>query len=297
MKVLVLGGSGMLGHKIWQRFAPQFETYVTLRKDPSIYGRLGLFDETRVLSGLAAENVDAFGEVLDRIRPNVVINCIGIVKQDPAANDAVASITINSLFPHRLARSCRIVGARLIHLSTDCVFSGAKGKYAETDAPDAGDLYGRSKLLGEVRGEGCLTIRTSMIGRELEGSHGLLEWFLSQQGGRVPGYRKAVFSGFTTLALADLLAKVISDYPELNGLRHVAADPINKYDLLSLIKESYQLEIEIEPNETFVCDRSLDGSHFRAETGIVAPPWPEMIESMRNDPTNYNEWRRANAAR
>jgi dTDP-4-dehydrorhamnose reductase len=287
----------MLGHKLWQTFAPRFDTFVTFRRPPARYARLGLFDESRALGGVAAEDFDSVARAFDRARPEAVVNCVGVVKQDAAAKDPVASITVNALFPHLLARLSRERGARLVHLSTDCVFSGRAGGYAESDRADAEDLYGRTKLLGEVAGENCLTVRTSMIGRELEGAQGLLEWFLSQRGGRVRGFKRAVFSGFTTQALAGLLAEVLSEHPGLSGVWHAAADPINKFDLLSLVNEMYGLRVEIEPDESFTCDRSLDGSRFRAATGLGAPPWPEMIRRMRDDATPYDELRRVHAER
>ncbi len=296
-RVLILGGSGMLGHKLWQTLAPRFDTYVTFRRDPGAYARFALFDEARSLGGVSAENFHSVERVAASVRPDVIINCIGIVKQDAAAKDPLASITVNALFPHRLAQLARAAGARLVHLSTDCVFSGREGNYVETSAPDAGDLYGRTKLLGEVEGDNCLTVRTSMIGRELEGAHGLLEWFLNQDGKRVRGFKRAVFSGFTTPALADTLARIVAEHAELSGVWHVAAKPINKFDLLSLIKEIYGLSVEIEPDESFVCDRSLDDTRFREATGFDAPAWPEMIERMRDDPTPYDEFRRVHADR
>src|SRR4051794_30043428 len=274
MKVLILGGSGMLGHKLWQRFSERFDAYVTFRGAASAYARAGLFDLARSIGGVSAQDFDSIARAFAAVRPRAVVNCIGIVKQDASAKDPLTSIAVNSLFPHRLAQLARAAGARLIHLSTDCVFSGRAGNYDESARTDAEDLYGRAKLLGEVEGEGCLTVRTSMIGRELSGAHGLLEWFLSQEGGRVRGFRRAVFSGFTTRALADLLARVVAEHKSLSGVWHAAADPVNKFELLSLIKEAYGLSVEIEPDDEFVCDRSLDGSRFRAETGIAALPWP-----------------------
>ena len=297
MKVLILGGAGMLGHKLWQIFTPRFDTHVTFRKSFAAYAGLGIYDPSRALGGITAEDSEGIKRALDLVQPDVVVNCIGIVKQDAKASDPVASITVNALFPHRLAQTCRDAGARLIHLSTDCVFSGRKGNYSEDETPDADDLYGRTKLLGEVGSDGCLTIRTSMIGRELEGSHGLVEWFLAQEGKRVRGFKGAVFTGFTTEALAEVLAKVISDHPALSGVWHVASEAINKLDLLSLIKKTYKLTVNIEPDETFLCNRSLDGSRFRQKVGIVAPSWPEMIRRMREDSTSYDELRRVHAAR
>jgi dTDP-4-dehydrorhamnose reductase len=289
---MLLGGSGMLGHKLWQTLGQEFNIYVTFRGLATTYDGNEPFDRSQALSDVAADNFGSVARAVEQAQPNVVINCIGIVKQDVAAKDPVTSITVNSLFPHRLAQLCRSSEARLIHLSTDCVFSGRRGNYSEQDIPDPIDLYGRSKLLGEVTGEGCLTIRTSMIGRELKGTHGLIEWFLSQRGGRVRGFKNAIFSGFTTQALADVITKIILAHSGLSGLWHVAADPISKFDLLTLVKQTYGLNIEIEPDEDFLCDRSLDGSRFREETGIRAPSWPEMIEQLRSDPTPYETIRK-----
>jgi len=287
----------MLGHKLWQVFSPRFDTYVTFRRSASTYTGNELFDHLRAISNVSAVDFETVSRAVDQVRPDVVVNGIGIVKQDAAAKDPVASISVNALFPHRLAAVCGEVGARLIHLSTDCVFSGQKGNYSETDSPDPEDLYGRSKLLGELIGENCLTVRTSMIGHELEGSHGLLEWLLSQNGGRVRGFKRAVFSGFVTPALAQTLARIIIEYPRLSGIRHVASQAINKFDLLSLVKNVYELNVEIEPDETVACDRSLDGSLFEHETGIRAPSWPEMIVQMHEDARVYDQLRRVDAAR
>lgn len=281
----------MLGHKLWQTLAGRCDAYVTLRQSPGAYTRFGIFDLSRAASHVSVEDFDSVVRVFASVHPEVVVNCVGIVKQDAAAKDALLNISVNALFPHRLAQLCQAAGARLIHMSTDCVFSGRKGHYAEGDAADAEDLYGRTKLLGEVDGGGCLTLRTSMIGRELQGSHGLIEWFLSQQGRKVRGFRRAVFSGFTTDALSQIIADIIEARHDLEGVYHVAAAPITKFDLLSLVREVYGLDIEIEPEETFVCDRSLNDERFRCATGFVPPSWREMIEGMRADATPYEEIR------
>jgi dTDP-4-dehydrorhamnose reductase len=287
----------MLGHKLFEVFAPLFETYVTFRGEVASYSVYDIFDASRSFGAIHSEDFESVQRAMGEVRPDVVVNCIGIVKQDAAAQDAVASISVNALFPHRVARACSEIGARLIHLSTDCVFAGLRGHYQEDDPPDAKDLYGRTKLLGEVAGENCLTLRTSMIGRELNGSHGLLEWFLSQADGSVRGFKRAIFSGFTTRALAETIAELITRYPDLSGLRHLAAQPISKFDLLCLIRDIYKIDIEIEPDEAFFCDRSLDDSRIRMETSIRVPSWPEMIEQMRADTKPYDEIRRVHAAR
>ncbi|HJP95004.1 MAG TPA: SDR family oxidoreductase [Pyrinomonadaceae bacterium] len=296
MRVLILGASGMLGHKVWQHFAKRFDTYASFRQSSSYYARFGIFDSTR-LGHVSAEDFDSVVRAVERVGPDAVINCIGIVKQDAAAKDAIKSIGVNALFPHRLAHLCGASGVRLVHLSTDCVFSGRRGNYAESDEPDATDLYGRTKLLGETDYDNCLTIRTSMIGRELQGAQGLIEWFLREAaaGHRVRGFKRAVFSGLTTTALAQVIADLLVDQPQLSGVWHVAADAINKFDLLSLVKKIYGLDIEIEPDESVFCDRSLDASRFRAATGFTPAAWPEMIEQMRQDETPYEQLRRTDA--
>lgn len=291
-RVLILGGSGMLGHKLWQTLSPRFDTFATFRRAPGSYRSLEIFDEARMLGGIRAEDFETVERAFAIVKPEVVINCIGVVKQDAAAKDPVTSITVNSLFPHRLAELCGDAGARLIHISTDCVFSGQKGNYNEADAPDASDLYGRTKLLGEVRAGNCLTMRTSMIGRELSGAHGLLEWFLGQAGQRVRGFKRAAFSGFTTGTLSKIIGDVIEKHPALRGIYHVAAEPITKFDLLSLVNEIYGLKVQIDEDEALICDRSLDGKRFRSATGFVPPSWPEMIEIMKHDPTPYEILRR-----
>jgi len=285
----------MLGHKLWQVFASRFDTYVTLHRGFNSYKQYRLFDKARSIDHVSAEDFDSVARAITEFKPDVVVNCIGIVKQAEAARDPLTSIEVNSLFPHRLARLCRTKGIRLIHISTDCVFSGHKGDYKESDLSDAEDLYGRTKALGEVSYKGCLTIRTSMIGRELETSNGLIEWFLNQEDKTISGYKKSVFSGFTTNALAEIIAGIITKNPELHGVWHVASEPISKFELLSLVKQVYGLNIRIEPDETVVCDRSLNSERFRKVTGFVPPTWHDMIEQMYQDPTPYSELRRHHA--
>ena len=287
----------MLGHKLWQIFSRRFDTYVTLRRNFGAYKSYGLFDPNRSLDHVSAEKFESVVRAIDAVRPEVVVNCIGIVKQSEAAKDPLLSIEVNALFPHRLAQVCQEKGIRLIHMSTDCVFSGRKGNYGEDDLSDAEDLYGRTKFLGEVGYKNCLTIRTSMIGRELETSHGLIEWFLGQEGKTISGYSRAIFSVFTTNALAEIIATIIDRQTQLHGLWHVASAPISKYDLLSLVREVYGLNIRIEPDEAVICDRSLNAERFRQATGFVAPPWYDMIEQMYRDPTPYSELRRPHANR
>jgi len=296
MRVLILGASGMLGHKLWQGFQDRFETWGTVRSSYHKYARFSLFDPGRLLGGVSASDFDTVVRGFETIQPGVVVNAIGVIKQLPAAQDPIASIEVNALFPHRLAQVCRARGARLIHISTDCVFSGRKGMYKEEDAPDAEDMYGRSKLLGEVSEPNCLTLRTSLVGRELETSHGLVEWFLSNRGQCVQGYTNAIWSGFPTVILAKVIADIIDRHRELSGVYHVSSDPITKYELLCLLRNTYQVPVEIERFPDVSVDRSLDSSRFRAATGYVPPLWPEMVQAMAGDTTPYEAWRRVHAS-
>lgn len=291
MRVLILGASGMLGHKVWQVLRDRHEVHAAAREGWAAWERFGLFVANQFHGGLEAGNPDSILQVVDAVRPELVVNCVGIVKQVPAATDPVASLTVNALFPHRVAAACQATGARLIQISTDCVFSGRKGGYTEADVPDAEDLYGRSKLLGEVTTAGALTLRTSIIGRELSRQSGLLEWFLANRKKRVRGYTNAIFSGFTTQSLAEILAWVIADQPTLAGLYHVASEPISKYSLLTKISKAFGLETEVEPYDEHRCDRSLDASRFRTATGWQPPSWDAMIEVLAGDPTPYDKWR------
>ena len=290
-RVLILGAGGMLGHKLCQQFRNRFDTWATVRSSPSNYSKFELLDEARLMGGVDAANLDSVMRAVATVQPDVVINCVGIIKQLAAAKDPIASLTINSLFPHRLALLCRSAGIRMMHISTDCVFSGRKGMYSEDDPSDAEDLYGRSKFLGEVSAEGSLTLRTSIIGRELETISGLVEWFLSNRGGHVRGFTKAIYSGFTTLALADIMAELIESWPHLSGVYQVSSEPIDKYALLLMLRDAFGIDIEVEPYADFVIDRSLDSSHFRSTTKLALPTWQAMIQTLAQDTTPYDRWR------
>ena len=292
MRVLILGGAGMLGHKLWQGLRDRFDVFVTVRRLSPYYSRFGLFDPQRLMGKIDVRRSEDLLAAFAWSQPDVVINAIGIIKQRKESADPLLSLEINSLFPHRLALACRARGARLIHISTDCVFSGKDGVYIEDSVSDATDLYGRTKYLGEVSGEGVLTLRTSLIGREMETRFSLLEWFLSQKNKRCRGFSRAIFSGLTTLVFANILADVIQKHPGLNGLYHVSGHPISKYDLLRLINEIYDLRVVIEKDPEFVCDRSLDSTRFQQAIGWRPAEWQSMVLQMRADSTLYDAWAR-----
>ncbi len=280
MKALVIGASGMLGNAMMRVLSEGagWEVHGTLRS-PAVRRWFASDIAARLHDGIDVDDQDALVEIFGRLRPQLVVNCVGHVKQVENAEQPLHAIPINALLPHRLAKLCELAQARLIHISTDCVFTGSRGQYRESDFPDALDLYGRTKLLGEVDAPYALTLRTSIIGHELQSAHGLIEWFLAQQGS-CKGYTRAIFSGLPTVVLAGVIRDVVAPRTDLHGVYHLAAQPIAKYDLLRLVAQIYGKQIDIIPDDQLQIDRSLDGSRFREATGYVAPDWPELIRIM-----------------
>jgi len=292
VRVLVLGGEGMLGHQVCRRLRDRFEVWATYREDPAPWLRYGDVAPERALGDVDAMDFATVAAALDVVRPAAVINCIGIVKQRDEAQMAVPSITINSLLPHRLADACGALDARLLHVTTDCVFSGAKGSYTEEDVPDPLDLYGRSKLLGEVDRDGCLSIRTSIIGWEVMASASLLEWFAGQRGRTVKGFTRSIYSGLSTIDLADTMGWLLEEHPDLSGLYQVASEPIDKCRLLEMLRDAIRWhDITIVPDDSFFCDRSLVAARFAAATGWRSPSWEDMIVRLAEAWPTYATWR------
>jgi dTDP-4-dehydrorhamnose reductase len=294
MKIVVLGAAGMLGHKMFQRLRERYPgTVATARENVRVrpLDRVDLLQGEDVIPGVDAMNVGRLGELLSRLKPDFVVNCVGIIKQRDEARTAIPCIAINALLPHQLEALASGWGGRVIPFSTDCVFDGRRGRYTEEDASTAEDLYGKSKSLGEVASDHALTLRTSIIGRELVEFRSLLEWFLAQKGKTISGFTKVVYSGVTTNYLADLVGDLIQEHPSLSGLYQVVGPAISKYDLLLLLKEAYGLDTEIVPDDREVTDRSMLGDKFFNATGYMPPAWPELISKLASDPTPYDKWR------
>jgi len=277
----------MLGNAIFTEFLKDqntFNVFGTIRSN--YYKKYFAGSEARVLESSAGD-LNSVAHCFDLVQPDVVINCIGLVKQLDAAHDPAQAIAINSLFPHQLNSLCKSYECRLIHFSTDCVFSGNKGGYVETDTPDCHDLYGRSKLLGEILdSDNALTLRTSIIGHELEGSHSLLNWFLSQEGS-VKGFNRAYFSGLPTNEVARVLKTFIIPNVGLHGLYHLSVDRISKFDLLKIISSTYDKKIAINPSDDVVIDRSLDSTLFKQKTGYEPLNWGALIQEMYHSHSKF----------
>ncbi len=282
-EVVVLGAGGMLGHKMFQRLQESFPGTIGMARNSSAVGLI----PGEWITGIDAADFAGLAATLRRIRPAFVVNCIGIIKQRPEAQDPAQAITINALLPHRLASLCQEWGGKLIHFSTDCVFSGTRGNYSEQDPCDAGDLYGQTKSLGEVRSGNALTLRTSIIGRELSGQRSLLEWFLAQRGGTVHGFSRVIWSGVTTNHAAWLVSEILRRHAGLCGLYQVAGRPVSKHDLLCMLRRAYSLNVEIVPDGTEVSDRSMCGDRLRRAIGYTAPSWDELTAELAGDATPY----------
>lgn len=294
MRVLILGGNGMLGHKLVQQLKTDFSVSATFRRSPSGQPYSDLYNGIQTIDKVEANDFSTVESAIAASDPDVVINAIGVIKQLAGSKDVIQSLTVNSLLPQRLSDLAQKHGFRLIHISTDCVFDGEAGGYTETDVPNALDLYGQSKHWGEVSGPNCLTLRTSIIGRELGSSHSLVDWFLSNRGKQVSGYSNAIYSGFPTIVFADIIRDLITNFVELTGLFQVSSEPINKFDLLGLVNSAFDAGVDIQRYDEFRIDRSLNSTSFRSATGFVPMSWPEMIERMAADTTPYDKWKQKN---
>jgi dTDP-4-dehydrorhamnose reductase len=282
MRILILGGDGMLGHQLLKSLSGRHEIKVTLRQNQGAYQAGALFFEGNSFFGIDVRSLERLTEVCAEFRPEVIINAVGIVKQRPTAKESIPSLEINSLLPHRLAVLCKAMGARLIHLSTDCVFSGKKGSYQESDPSDAEDLYGKTKYLGELHENHCLTLRTSIIGRELSRKKSLFEWFMAQKR-TVSGFSRALYNGFTTIEMARIIDLMLVQHPEASGVWQVSSEPIDKCTLLKLFREKTGKDVEIIADKSFVCDRTLDSTRFRTAFAYTPPAWDAMISELAKE--------------
>ncbi|MBW3595869.1 MAG: SDR family oxidoreductase [Planctomycetes bacterium] len=289
MRCLIVGGDGMLGHQLLLSWRGRYETRVTLRGGLAQYLHYGLFSPENAYGNVEVRDTERLLEILSEFRPDAVVNAVGIIKQRSAAKAAIPSLEVNALFPHRLNLLCRMVGARLVHISTDCVFSGRRGNYREEEPADAEDLYGLSKYLGEVSEPPAVTLRSSIIGLELKGKQSLIEWFLAQRGG-IRGFTRAVYTGVTTAEMARVIEHVLVEHPQLNGVWQVASEPINKYDLLCKLSALLgRQDVVIEPDDALQCDRSLCGDAFSRETGYAPPSWDQMLQEL-SDAIQQRRW-------
>lgn len=284
MKVIVLGANGMIGHRLTYDMASfGHDVWAGSRKQNRNLEKLKSLSTFNIFYEEKMTDMSALSNHLREIKPDVIINALGIVKQNPLSLNADVVYQVNSIFPQQLGLLCQDFGIRLIQLSTDCIFDGKKGNYTEADIPDPEDHYGKSKYLGEVRDlDNVLTIRSSTVGHELNSKKGLLEWFLNSTG-NVKGFQGALYSGFTTKEFSKILHRVVLPNKNLKGLYHIASPTISKFDLLQLFKKSFKKEIQIDTDHTTIIKRNLDDSKFRKMTGFVPQSWEQMVIELAQD--------------
>ena len=291
MKVIVLGASGLIGHKLFEKLSLRFETYGTLRLKREEYENDFFKDYDNFIDQIDVHDFDNLIKNLNRVNPDVILNCVGITKRKDEINLPLESIYVNSLFPHKLLSWAISNNKRLIHFSTDCVFTGKEGNYTELSLTNAEDVYGRTKALGEVNYKNGLTIRSSFIGRELSTNSELLEWFLSNTTESINGFKNALYSGVSTIFLAKTIGDIVEFYPELYGLRQLSVKkPISKHDLLIIAKDKFNKRVDIVAEEEFQIDASLNGDLLRKEISYGNPNWTDMMEELAADNRYYKSY-------
>lgn len=275
MKVIILGAGGMFGHVLFTESKKKFETIGTVNTSH--------FTSDGVLVHVNVFHLEQVKKIITEFKPQIVVNAVGVTKQSKMMGEENLPLYLNAQFPHLLLTLAHQYKFKVLHISTDCVFSGKKGSYTEDDQPDPVDLYGKTKLDGEINDPHSLTLRTSIIGHEIRTQNGLVEWFLHQSN-HCKGYKKAIFSGFPTIVLTDFLLNKI--FPAMldgmSGLYNFSTDAINKFDLLNLIAHTYGKKITIEPDSSLVVDRSLDSSVFKTKMNFSTPDWETMIKNMHS---------------
>ncbi|TRX40139.1 dTDP-4-dehydrorhamnose reductase family protein [Flavobacterium restrictum] len=278
MRILILGVSGLIGHKLLQDLKKDFEIYATLHRAKSDYGDLPLFSEKNIIENIDVLDYEVLKGVLFAVNPDVILNCVGITKRKINTDNFLDVLMVNSVFPHKLARWAKKNKKRVIHFSTDCVFDGKKGNYDETSLTNAEDLYGRTKALGEINYSHTLTIRSSFIGQELFDKTELLDWFLSQEGKTINGFKKVLYSGVSTQFMASVVKNILLNFPDLSGLYQLAPEnAIPKYELLSIAKEAFKVSVTINADEKYVHLPTLDGSKLKNAMDLKIPSWKEMM--------------------
>ena len=292
-RILILGASGLIGHKLFERLSDRFgAVYGTLHRTRDCFSETGLFETDRIIDSVVVHDFDKLRGVMHSVRPDVVLNCVGITKRRPEVQIPLEAITVNALLPHRLADWGQKNNARVIHFSTDCVFDGALGDYDEQSHTTATDEYGQTKALGEIRYDHSLTIRSSFIGRELDVFSELLEWFLQQNGKTIKGFTNALYTGVSTIVMSQVVGDIIESHPDINGLHQLSSpEAISKFDLLCLARDAFKMDVEIVPESDFVCKASLNGELLRNKMNLKVPSWQEMLAELASE-TMYDKIKR-----
>jgi dTDP-4-dehydrorhamnose reductase len=289
MRILILGGNGMIGHKMYQMISKvHMDTWVTLRNDITTYIYSNIYNNEKVIGNIDLSDFKKLLHTLNEIKPDIILNACGITIRRGVEEVKSNTILINSVLPHILNEWVSLNNKRLIHFSTDCVFSGKKGDYLDTDIKDAYDLYGSTKSLGEiVDSKFAITLRGSMIGRELENKTELFEWFLQQSNNKIKGFSEVIYAGITTVKMAEIVLRLINFYPNLSGIYNISSKPISKYDLLKMCNEHFEINSIIEMDNSYKSNKNLISDKFFIEIGIEKPNWIDLIRQLKDDSLIY----------
>lgn len=287
--VLILGVSGLIGHKLYEKLTARFETVSgTFHGTRDRFDHYNLFKTGELIENVEAADIEATLNTIALVNPDVILNCAGITKRRPEVKTPIQAITVNALFPHRLAQWAHENKKRVIHFSTDCVFDGATGNYDEESITTAQDAYGQTKALGELRYDHSLTIRSSFIGQELDIHSELLDWFLQQRGKTIKGFTQALYTGVSTIEMARVVGDIIENHTRLSGLYQLSVpEPISKYDLLCLARDAFNMDVEIIPDSSFEIKPTLNGDALRSKLGLTLPDWPEMMAGLAAESSLY----------
>jgi len=279
MRILILGIDGMIGHKIAQSLSQDYEVIGSTRKDVN-HQKIGLNNCLLYKKDFIIDDQNVF---FNKISPDVIINCIGITTRRGISRNMSNTDFINSRFPHKISEWVSIKNRRLIHFSTDCVFSGKKGDYLDDDKPDANDIYGMSKAKGEIDNNSSLTLRCSMIGREIYNHTELFEWLYSMKNKDIEGYANVIYSGVTTFWMGDVIKKILKNNISLSGIYNISSEPISKYHLLLKLSDAFKLNVNVSANLNIKSNKVLNSKKFAEITGIIPPNWDDLIPYFKND--------------
>ena len=279
MKIFITGIDGMIGHKIAQSLSKEHTIIGSSRKNIKSED-LGINDCELITHDFLKDDIL---EILDKINPEIIVNCAGITIRRGINDNYDNTILLNSNLPHIIDDWTERNQSKLIHFSSDCVFSGKKGNYLDESIPDATDLYGLSKSRGEVKSKNTLTIRCSIIGREIFNHTELFEWIYSMRGKQIKGYNNVLYSGVTSIWMGRVLKKILKYHTELSGIYNISSEPITKYSLLNLINEHFKLGIEISRDNKIKSNKVLISKKFTEITDINPPNWDDLMTELKED--------------
>jgi len=288
LKILILGAGGMLGHKLYQTLSKTYDDVIPVfRKNKEHYHKFNLYKPEKMIGNTDVTDQSKLLAVLNSVKPDIICNCIGKTTRKINSEDSQSVIYLNSFLPHFISKWSSENNSYFIHFSTDCVFSGKNGPYKPNDFRDSRDLYGLSKILGETNSKYGLTIRTSIVGREIENQTEFFEWIFSSKNKSVSGYKNVFYSGVTTNYLSEVVAQLITKDSKSHGLLQVASPPISKLNLIKKVNSLFGLGMKINTDASKVSNKILSPVKFTITSGIKTQTWDEMLNTLKKENSYY----------